>query len=461
MDKILNLIELAKDEINAENYKEAERLINEVLIEDREQVEAWIVKAKIAYYQDSGLSTSYKYLTNAFNAKKSDDDIKSILDAFSFVTSKELKWYMGKALDDLPENNGANELCQFAKKFNDIAKPFLSLFSDQYLVNKALCNAKNEYIKYSITEISKKWEEIERDYYQNAYPNRGKSWETNNEIITGNYRPGKYDFDRFTASANALSGMCTYVSFFSNDECDFDGLISLLRLANIMIERCLSAVGYEVRQHAEDVNDDEGELLYVDYQSRWDIVYLFDDKTKNGFRNSQRVINSEIDVLVKNKKRIELERKQKEREKYWANHQEEYAKLLAEKDATIDQKAKLQARYDEIEKEIEALDMEKYDGSVEMAKLDEMKEELNQRKQEHKKTSILRFKKRKEEKKVISETKNKMNEIDFARIMNRSRFQQQQNEQIGEKKLELHKIKIEIDRCNEILASIEKRYLGE
>lgn len=462
MDKILNLIALANDELDAENYEEAERLVSEVLKEDREQVEAWIVKAKVSYFLNRGLSSSYKYLGSAKKVSKGDKDDKSILEAFSFVTYKELRWHLSQALDRLPDEQSITEVGNIIDLIDDEGEAFLSSFKDKSLARQALNRAKNDLIKYASVEIKRSWDKVAREYYHEAISDYGKSWETNKEDVGLNiYRPSKYNFEDFTDCCDLLANLCKMMLQLNNEECDYDALIKLGELGCTLLKCCNDAAGYEAKSKTYDVEDDEGNPVAVDSTLVWRKSIVMAQVVKD--KRNKYIRNFEIDMMtLKERKRVALENiKRRQRQVYWQDHEEEYAKLLAEKDATVAHKKELEKELKIKEKELEAIKTKTYTAEEEKKEIKDFWQEISAKKKQLKSLGVFKIKEKSALKEEIKAKEYKLNEMECARNRKISDFEEEHAKEVRAKESEKYRLINQISECDKILDSLNKKFMGE
>lgn len=461
MDKVDNLIALANDELNAENYSEAERLLNDALREDRERKEAWLLKTKVAYFLNRGLSSSYQYLTNAYKVNKNKEDIKDILDTFSFVSLKELKWYFSNAIERMPDADDVNSFIDTLNIFNKEGGTFLSSLGD----NNTLNNVKNEFIKYSIVEFKKLWKEVANEYYKNAINDYGKRWFDSADYNKADYRPGKYEFEKFTESCSLLVLLSRHIGSLANEECDYDSVIDLLELCITILNCFLNAFAFETKYEAytaQDYAEEEYEGQYsAGGEYYWSISLRISQEVKNKIIKNITEVRKDIITLQNNKKAISQLKKQKELEEYWSNHQEEAAQLMAQKDATNDHKKHLQEIYDQKNKELLILTNNKYINEEEDKKISSLNEKLEEKKKQLKELGLFKFKEKSLLKDEINKLNNDISKLETLRHKNKADFFNKQSIEIEAKKKELLSLQSEIQKCNDLIASINRKFTGE
>lgn len=452
MSKIANIIELAKDEINAENYKEAEALLNDVLKEDRNQKEVWVLKARIAYHLNRGLASAYQYLTNAIKLSK-NKDYKDIVDMFIWVSLKELKWNFNNAIERLPDVDEVNTLADVLDIFKKQGTELLNQIGDTSASNKV----KNDFIKLAIGEIKKSWDKVAKEYYKDALSDYGKRWADTD--YTSEYRPREYDFNTFVDSTALLATLSRYILPLQNEEADFDSLISLAELCITMYECASNACGYSITYEAPSTEiNSKGKLVIYEGGEYWSVAIKNSDKVKEDIDSKRMRVYVDISTLKKNKEYAAKKLKEKRNAEYWDNHKDEAAQLLAEKDAALAHKKELIALYNKKNKELLTLMDTMYGSKENKSKLADLDNEIFAKKGQLQQLGLFKFK----EKAALKEEINKLS-IEFSKLqatVNKYKeiYKKTKSQEEKLRADELRKLEAEIKKCDEVIASIDKRF---
>ena len=273
MERYENLLLLAKDEFDGENYKEAERLINEALTIERNNVDAWVMKSRLAYYNDRGLAASYKYLKTAFDLCEDKKNIKPLLDAFYEVSYKELKWQLDRSLDRLEyrEKNTGYEgvFTAFIKDGTQLCREF-GTFDPQN-------NAARDFLNYAAKAIEKAWREVAKDYYQYDVVDYGVRWERET-LYKNDYRPSDSEMMRFVYSCATLGEIISFTSMLEYEKNDFDLMLKLINLGHFILNQCVKAKAYCVSSEWQTII-----VFYEDEDNKDDFVMEFEEDYSYGF----------------------------------------------------------------------------------------------------------------------------------------------------------------------------------
>ena len=456
MDKVSNLIALAEDEFKAENYQEADSLATDALKEDRDREDAWIIKAKAAYYLKKGLKSSYQYLSNALKASKGNS--KNVLETFKEVSFKELRWDFSNALERLPDNDYINDFRDTLNVFLREGDTLLSSIKDK---DSVLNSTKNEFIKYAVNEINKKWKDVAKEYYKDALSSYGKVWFDDNDYARNKYRPNEHDYNTFTESANLLLNLSRDVISLQNEECDYDSLIKLIEQCSLIIDCIVYAVAFSTGYEAYDPSEYKEEYYSEGGEYYWEISMSIGDDLKAKLHKLSSELGRDEAVLKNNKKTSRIKKKQKEMEGYWSTHQDEAAKLLAEKDAATAHKIELEKEYAKKQKELDAISSSEHDDKEEQAKRHALGKELDKKQKELKALGLFKVKEKKALKEEIDKLNSELNTVECYINRHKNDFKEEKEKKVSAKQGELFLLSKDIKKCNDVITSIDKKLLGE
>ena len=308
MEKYENLLLLAKDEMEGENYKEAERLINEALAIERNIVDAWIMKSRLAYYNDRGLSACYKYLKIAFDLSEDKSNIQPILDAFYEVSLKELKWQLDNNLSRLEYRD---EPSKYGTTFITYLKEGTQLSCD-FGTFVPTDNVRRDLIKYAAKAIEKAWRNVAEDYYKFDIANYGARWERESLYHNNDYRPTVNTFKTFVYSCLTLGEIIDCTTVLETGNLDFDLMLNLIKLGQEIMNHCLRAKAYSVSSQGQStvVFDDEYNnddfVIEEDYSGgfeiRWRVSTIIGDNIKS-FCNKIKSDLNRNETNIRNRKK--------------------------------------------------------------------------------------------------------------------------------------------------------------
>lgn len=465
-----NKILLAKDELNAENYQEAERLVNEVLLEDRNNKDAWLIKAWVSFFLDRGLSASYQHLTKAYEISDSKGSNKEIVDAFFKISLKELKWNFDNLINYLESKD------RFSS-FSDVMKTFLSTgnkFAKELKHIETFYLIENEFVKYVAIAIKQAWNKVAQEYYKDAINGYGYKWSYKTEYGDG-YRPSKYEFEHFVESSNILAALIEITATLYNEQSNFQSIKELLDLGMLILDCCSKAVGFSATTEdtvTEYYYDDE--YIDQDITTKWFWAVSSsigpDLKEEFGLRKTKmlmaQIAINKISKKVKEEKEAALReqrrlQKQKENAEYWAKHQDEASALLAEKDVLVKKLKELTVLYKQKGDEMIAHSKIDYENKEEEEKILTLKSKIQEKEEKLSKTGFFKFSEKSKIKKELKKLNDKMRLAESQKLENECEFYAMLNKEVKVMKKECDEIYSQITGFENRIKAIVKKLNGE
>ena len=148
-------------------------------------------------------------------------------------------------------------------------------------------------------------------------------------------------------------------------------------------------------------------------------------------------------------------------EGYWSTHQDEAAKLLAEKDAATAHKIELEKEYAKKQKELDAISSSEYDDKEEQAKRHALGKELDKKQKELKALGLFKVKEKKALKEEIDKLNSELNTVECYINRHKYDFKEEKEKKVSAKQGELFSLSKDIKKCNDVITSIDKKLLGE
>lgn len=425
MANIGNLLKLANSAYDSKNYKEAERICNEIIGLDSNNYEAWFLKGQAINLQINAnnprvlevyncVMTAYRSLEEDKKEEKRHEILDFIVDCFM----EEANFWLNNFEAGRPtaENLEKAKMAHYDSK-NKLEEAIEELYGscDESLIP----NSFTEYYIVKANQVCvKSWKTtVGYNYYRDDFDTLGKDWSTRNIYNINSYRPNKSILETFIAETDNLIALLKYCENNFSDDTESETKINIYSNIKYYEERLIRANSYDW-------------IVGGAYaSSRWAQDCSLTAEAKESRRKTIREYQNKIDKEEERKELKEKEEKRKKIEEYWNEHKEEKDKLESEKN-------ELEAQVKELRDEINSI--------PEKQKLSEIIDSINELTKEKKAIGVLKIKERKEiqskidkklaeQKEIESIISDNENEINYNIRERENRVKQIENELVRER----------------------------
>lgn len=361
--QVENLLNLARNAYASKNYAQTEEFCNQVIAQDSQNYEAWLLKGQAINYQitasNQRILEAYNCIMTAYDVlpeEEKETEKYEVLSVLKDCMEGEVTFWVEQFEKDRPtEATLRRTKNAYVDAYNKMAEAFDRL-GLQESKQGYLWNFDNFFVKKANAACVSSWKiTVAYNFFRDDLDNLGAYWNRNSnrrENGTDYFRPSKETFTTFLDEQGILNQMLEFCVEQFNQETDEQQKIYIYDNLAYFTEVPMNQCSY--KPMVTTWTNGYGAVTRRD--EYYEVDTFLTDASKANRRKSiakYKALSAEAKAAGEAKERAKKEREREEKRiQYWTDHAEEKAALEEEKAQLETQAAELETVIKQIVKDI-------------------------------------------------------------------------------------------------------------